>query len=168
MKGLVCMLALASAGCGYHVSGHAATIPKSIHTIAVPAFANVTTHYELARMLPEDITRELISRAHYQVVADPNGADAVLKGSVINYAAFPTTVAPTGQATGVEVIVNVQFTLTDRATGKVLVQRNSYEIRERYQVSVNPQTYFDESGTAVQRVSRDAARSIVSAVLEDF
>lgn len=168
--GLLTMLAfgLAATGCGYHMGAQAVAIPKSIHTIAVPAFANVTTRYQLARLLPEDVTRELISRARYQIVSDPNTADAVLRGSLVNFAAFGTTVAPTGQATGVEVIVNVQFSLTDRATGKVLVHRDSYEIRERYQVSTNPQTYFDESGTAMQRVSRDAARSIVSAILEAF
>jgi hypothetical protein len=119
-------------------------------------------------MLPEDITRELIARTHYQIVSDAGAADAVLRGALINFGAYGTTVAPSGQATGVQVIVNVQFTLTDRATGKVLVERKSYEIRERYQVSVNPETYFDESGTAMQRVSRDAARSIVSAILENF
>lgn len=165
---LACALAVSAAGCGYHVSGHASTIPKTIHTIAVPGFANATTRYQLARMLPEDVTRELLSRTHYQIVTDPNTADAVLKGALINYGAYGTTVAPSGQATGVQVIVNVQFSLTERATGKVLVQHNSYEIRERYQVSVNPETYFDESGTAMLRVSRDAARSIVSAILESF
>ena len=168
MKLLLCTLALAAAGCGYHISGHADTLPKTIHTIAVPAFSNVTTRYQFARELSEDVTREMISRTHYQIISDPNAADAVLKGAVINYAAYGTTVAPTGQATGVEVIVTVQFSLTNRATGKVLLERKSYEIRERYQVSVNPETYFDESGTAMQRVSRDAARSIVSAILENF
>jgi len=168
VRALLAVLSLACAGCGYHVSGQGNALPKSIHTIAVTAFGNGSTRAELARMLPQDVTREILSRTRYKIVSDPEAADAVLRGSVVNFAAFGTTVAPSGQATGVEVIVNLQFTLTERATGKVLLQRNSYEIRERYQVSVNPQTYFDESGTAMQRVSRDAARSIVSAVLESF
>ena len=37
-----------------------------------------------------------------------------------------------------------------------------------YEVSLDPKVYFDESGTAMQRVSRDASRSIVSAILEAF
>lgn len=168
MRTLLAVVALVCTGCGYHVSGQGTALPKTIHTIAVTAFGNASTRAELARMLPADVTREILSRTKYRIVSDPETADAVLRGSVVNFAAFGTTVAPSGQATGVEVIVNLQFTLTDRTTGKVLLQRNSYEIRERYQVSVNPQTYFDESGTAMQRVSRDAARSIVSAMLESF
>ena len=42
------------------------------------------------------------------------------------------------------------------------------EIRERYQIGVDPTTYFDESGPAMDRLARDVARSVVSAVLENF
>jgi hypothetical protein len=42
------------------------------------------------------------------------------------------------------------------------------EVRERYQISTNPQQYFDESGTAIMRLSKDVAQSVVSAILENF
>ena len=155
--------------CGYHVAGRTDLLPKNIHSIAVPAFANVTTRYELARMLPEDIAREFISRTRYSVVADPGKADAVLTGAVVNFAAYPTTVDPTtGRATAIEAIVVLQFTLTDRATGEVILSRPSAEFRERYEISLDPKAYFDESGTGMLRLSRDVARSVVSAVLEKF
>lgn len=161
--------AVALAGCGYHVSGHADLIPKTIKTIAIPAFDNTTIRYQLARLLPADVTRELIARTRYTVVADPEQADAVLNGTLSNFAAFAAVADPiSGRATGVQVIVTMQLKLTERATGKVLFQRTGYEIRERYELSENPQAYFDESGTAIRRVSQDAARSIVSAVLENF
>ena len=155
--------------CGYHVAGHADLMPKSVKTIAVPAFGNPTTRFQIARMLPEDVAHEFISRTRYQIVADPTQADAVLRGVVNNYGAYPTVVDPvTGRATGVQVVVTLQITLTERATGKVLYQRNGYEFRERYTISINPQSYFDESGTAMERLSKDAARSIVTAILENF
>lgn len=156
-------------GCGYHVAGRADLMPKSIKTIAVPPFGNITTRYQLARLLPSDITHEFISRTRYRIVADPSQADAVLTGALTNFAAVPVVLDPiSGRATGVQVIVVLQVTLTDRATGKVLFQRSGYEFRERYEISVDPQTYFDETGTAMPRVSRDAARSIVTAILENF
>src|ERR1035438_7846428 len=83
------LLAL-TAGCGYHVSGHGDMLPKTIHTIAIPAFGNVTARYKLARLLPTDIGRELISRTGYKIVAEPNEADAVLTGTVHNFVAYPT------------------------------------------------------------------------------
>jgi|SRR5271157_70941 len=156
-------------GCGYRIAGRADLVPKTIKTIAVPAFGNTTTRYQLARLLPTDITREFISRTRYTIVADPAQADAVLTGALTKFDNIPVVLDPvSGRATGVQVIVTMQITLTERATGKVLFQRRGYEFRERYQISIDPQTYFDETGTAIQRVSQDAARSIVTAILENF
>jgi hypothetical protein len=157
------------AGCGYSVGGKAAWMPKTVKTIAIPAFANGTPRYKLARLLPENITREFHTRTKYIIVTDPNQADAVLKGTLVSMNPFPIIFDPaSGRATGVEVVVTIQITLTERATGKVLFTRPALEFRERYEISSDPQTYFDESGTAIERVARDAARSVVSAILENF
>jgi len=162
-------LAALSAGCGYHVSGHGDLIPKTVKTIAVMPFNNITVRYQLARMLPADIGHEFISRTKYAIVADSNQADAVLSGTLSNFAYYPTIFDPaSGRATTVQVIVTVQVTLTNRATGKAIFSRSGWEFRERYEISIDPKAYFDESGTAMQRVSRDASRSIVSAILEAF
>ncbi len=169
MRGLALATALALTGCGYHVSGHADLLPKKIKVIAVPAFANVTTRYKLANSLPADITREFLERTRYQIVAEPEKADAVLTGAVVNFAAYPTVFDPlTQRATGVLVIVNVQLTLRDRVTNAVLFSRPNMEFRERYEISVDPRAYFDESDAAMRRLSRDVARSVVSAILENF
>src|ERR1019366_462097 len=82
------LLLAMTAGCGYHVSGHGDMLPKTIHTIAIPAFGNVTSRYKLARLLPTDIGRELLSRTGYRIVAEPNEADAVLMGTVHNFVAY--------------------------------------------------------------------------------
>ena len=165
----VAALALISVGCGYHVAGRGDLLPKTIKTVAVQPFGNRTMLYKLARLLPADVGREIISRTKYQLVDDPSQADAVLSGNLVNYAAYPTVIDPnTSRATTVQVITTVQYTLTERATGKVLSTRPGFEVRERYEISGDPKAYFDESGTAMERVSKDVARSIVSAILENF
>ncbi|HWQ54512.1 MAG TPA: LPS assembly lipoprotein LptE [Bryobacteraceae bacterium] len=156
-------------GCGYHVAGRGDLLPKTVKTIAVPAFGNVTTQHKLAERLPADITREFIARTRYTIVAEPDRADAVLTGAVVNQFAYTSVADPsTGRSTGVLVSVVIQVTLTERATGKVLFTRPGMEVRERYEISVDPKVYFDESEVAMQRLSRDVARSVVSAVLENF
>ena len=113
--------------------------------------------------------REFLSRTRYGVVDDPGKADAILTGAVVNFTYYPTTFDPvTGRATAATAVVIVQVTLTDRVTGAVLFTRPATEFRERYEIAVNPEQYFDESGTAMIRLSRDVARSLVSAVLENF
>ncbi len=166
---LTASLLAALSGCGYHVSGHSNILPKSVKTIAITAFGNNTTSYRLSDRLSGSLTREFISRTRYNVVADPNAADAVLTGSVNTIQTYPTIFDPaTGRAAGVQTIVNLNVTLTERATGKTLFARAGMEVRERYEISVDQRAYFDESSTALERLSRDVARTLVSAVLETF
>jgi len=156
-------------GCGYHVGGQADLVPKSVHSIAIPAFSNITTRYKLTDHLPEAISREFIARTRYQVVSDANAADAVLHGSIVNYVAYPTIVdQTTGRASGLQVNVTLQVTLTERATGKVIYSRPNFEVHQRYEVSISAGQYFDESDAALDRLSRDVARDLVSSILENF
>ena len=166
---------LALSACGYHVAGRADLVPKEIKTIAVPAFANITTRYKLTDRLPQAIAHEFISRTRYRMVPDPNAADAILRGTVVSYHAFPTifdagdTNRPgTGRASGVEMHVLLQVSLVERATGKVLFTLPSFDVRERYQISTDPAAYFEESDAALNRVSQQVARQVVTAILENF
>ena len=166
---LILLWSLVLSSCGYHVAGQADLVPKSVHTIAVPAFSNITTRYKLSDHLPEAITREFISRTHYQIVNDANQADAVLRGAVVNYVAYPTTIdQQTGRASGLQVNVTMQISLVERATGTVLFSRPSFEAHQRYEIAASAQAFFEESDAALNRLSRDVARDVVSAILENF
>jgi hypothetical protein len=166
---LVAALAALSMGCGYHVSGHGDLMPKTVKTVAVMPFNNLTVYHRMARLLPADIGHEFISRTRYKIVSDPNQADAVLTGTLFNFAYYPIVFDPaSGRATSVQVVALINVTLTNRATGAPIYSKNGLEFRDRYEISIDPLVYFDESGPAMQRVSRDASRTIVSAIMEAF
>jgi hypothetical protein len=144
-------------------------LPKTIHTVSIPAFNNLTTRYKLTDQLPEAISREFLTRTRYRVVSDPNTADAVLRGTVVNYSAFPTIFDPAnGRAAFAEIHVTLSVSLTERSTGKVLFNRPNFEVRETYQISPDATQYFEESDPALKRAGQQVARSIISAVLENF
>jgi outer membrane lipopolysaccharide assembly protein LptE/RlpB len=172
MRRTLAALVLAAAllaGCGYRPAGRGDALPKSIRTIAIPAFANATMRYKLTESLPAAITREFLARTRYRVVEDAGSADAVLQGDLTRYVANPTTLDPsTGRASAAQLSVFLDITLRERATGTILFSRKGLELRERYEVSIDPQAYFDESGPALDRLTQDLARTIVSAVLEKF
>jgi hypothetical protein len=166
---LLIFLALLCSSCGYTVAGRGETLPKTLHTIAIPAFANITTRYKLSDRMPEAISREFITRTRYRPVSDPNQADAILHGSVNNYTSFPVVFDPTtNRAAAVEVHVILQVSLVERATGKVLFDRPRLEISERYEISLDPTQYFEESDNALDRASTVVARQVVSAILNAF
>ena len=168
MKYTLILMVLALAGCGYHVGGQTNLLPKQIHTIAIPQFGNVTVQYKLAGYMSEALTRELVSRTQYTVIADPKQADATLTGSVVNYFASQTVSDPiSGRGAGGQVTVQIQLRLVGR-DGKVLYTRPNFSFQDRFEISVIPGQYIDESQATLQRLSRDVARSIVTSILENF
>ena len=163
------LLVLTFSSCGYHVAGRADLVPQTVKTIAVPAWANGTTRYKLTDHIPEAISREFLTRTRYKVVSDVNQADAVLRGTVIKYSAYATIVTrDTGRATVVQLYLTMQMSLTERATGKVLINRPSFDIRDNYEISVDPAQYFDESDAALDRASQRVAKQVVSSILNNF
>jgi hypothetical protein len=168
MRGLYLALSLSLFGCGYHVAGTTNLLPTEIHTIAVTPWKNASIEYKLSDYLTESVSREMITRTHYKIVADPAQADAVLSGAVANMFSSATVADPvTGRSTGAQVVVVIQVKLTDKS-GKVLFDRPNVEFRERYEISVSPQQYFNEMPAALERLSHDVARTVVSAILENF
>ena len=160
---------MALSGCGYHVSGQASRLPKSVHTIAVPAFENRTETYRIEQILTEATVREFITRTKYRVVSQTDeDTDAVLKGIVLSSSVAPITFdSTTGRASSALVIVYMSVTLVDR-NGKVLYQNPGYLFREQYQISRELSSFFQEESPALDRMSRDFARTLVSNVLEAF
>lgn len=164
---ILAAMLLATSACGYKTGGKGETLPATLHTIAIPAFHNVTTKYKLTVMLPQEIGREFVARTRYKIVAEPKDADAVLEGSITRYYSSPTVYDPaTSRSSGVQVIVWMTITLKDRATGKELFKRVNMDVKERYEITGDQQTYLDESDAALGRLSRTVARQVVSSVLE--
>jgi len=169
----ICRLAILAglglASCGYHVAGKTDLIPQSIHSIAIPPFSNITTRYKLTDQLAQAVSREFISRTKYQIVTDPNKADAILQGAVINYVAYPTIFdQQTGRASGFQINLTLQVKFTERTTGKILYSRPNFEMHQRYELSIGALTFFDESDAGLARLSKDVARDLVSSILENF
>ena len=155
--------------CGYHVGGKADLVPKAVETISIPAFQTATTRYKLVDVLPQQIGREFIQRTRFRIVNDPSEADAVLSGR-INTVNIGAAVADprSGKATTINIIVDLTVNLVERSTGRVIYSQPHLGFRDSYDVALDPHQVFDESGPALDRLSRDVAHTVVSAVIENF
>jgi outer membrane lipopolysaccharide assembly protein LptE/RlpB len=156
-------------GCGYHTAGRAVTIPENVNTIAIPAFVNDTRTYKIEQRLTAAVVREMITRTHYHIVNQADAAaDATLRGTVLATSSSPLTYdSQTGRAASVLVVVTMKVSLTDKQ-GKVLYENPSYLFREQYQVSQELPSFFEEDSPAMDRLSREFARTLVSNILEGF
>jgi outer membrane lipopolysaccharide assembly protein LptE/RlpB len=162
-------LATFLAACGYHVAGRGDRLPPDVKTLAVPIFTNQTPRFRIEQRVSAAIMRELIERTRFRVTPNPQGADAVLKGTITDVrsgvVAFDLA---TGRATALQIQVHARVELLDLHTRKVLFSNPNYIFREEYQISQNPSALFEEQGPALDRLSRDLARTLVTEMLENF
>jgi outer membrane lipopolysaccharide assembly protein LptE/RlpB len=156
-------------GCGYHTAGQAVTVPQNIHTIAIPAFVNETPTYRIEQILTAAVVREMTTRTHYQILSDiSDAADATLRGTVLSTSTSPLTYdSRTGRASSMLVVMTMKVSLMGR-DGKILYENPSYLFREQYQISELVKSFFEEDSPALERLSREFARTLVANILEGF
>lgn len=164
-------IAFFSGGCGYSTAGHASKLPTDVRTIAIPAFVNKTQTYRVEQVLTAAVVREFTTRTNYRIAnrETPDGdADVTLCGTVVSAELAPITYdSRTGRASSALITVNMKVQLVDKA-GKVLFDNPNYVYREQYQISREVSSFFEEESPAVDRMSRDFARSLVANILEGF
>ncbi len=162
-------IALSAVSCGYRLAGQANRLPADLKVIAIPAFENRTTLMRLGQRLTSAVMEEFIQRTNYRVVGREAGADAVLRGAVLTARSAPIIFdARTGRASAVQITITIQVELRHLRRQQVLFSNPRYIFREQYEVSSDLDSFFDERNPALDRLARDFARTLVTAVLENF
>jgi outer membrane lipopolysaccharide assembly protein LptE/RlpB len=162
-------------GCGYHVAGHSAALPKSIHVISIPALENKTTSFRLEQELTAATVHEFLAKTSYRVVSNPEDGDAVLRGKVLALEAVPLLFnTTTGAATTMLVTVKCEITFTETATQKVLYHTDTFVFRNEYEISADTadpadlKNFFNQQGPALDRLAQDFAARLVAAIIENY
>lgn len=166
---LAALFCLALCGCGYHTAGKSDLLPTDIQTIAIPGFQNFTQTYKLDQRLTQAVVHEFVGRTRYRIVNTASkDADAILNGKVIYSYVYPVTYdTQTGRVATVIVVIGASVTLTDRDK-RVLYSNPNYSFQDQYQLSQDVATFFQEESPALDRLSREFARTLVSNILEGF
>lgn len=165
---LVSALLLLPAGCGYHVAGSAAHLPKSVHTVAVPIFENATQSYHTELQFTQAVIHEFTSRTPYSIATSPDGADAVVRGTITKFDIIPLTYnSRTGQSSSFLITIYARVSVVDRDS-RELYKNDGYMFRQQYQTTQDLTSFIQEDPAAVRRLSKDFAQSLVSDIMDSF
>jgi outer membrane lipopolysaccharide assembly protein LptE/RlpB len=160
-------------GCGYSLAGRGSALPAHIKTIGVPLFTNATSVFDVEQTLTARVRLEFIGRGRYKVVSEGTGTDALLKGDITGISIRPTAFDNQQQASRYEITVVVKVEFRDVVNDKVLYENPAQTFKEEYEVTTgqsasDPQTFLGQNSNALERLSVDFAKTVVSAVLEAF
>ena len=173
---LIVILSVLLSGCGYALAGRGSTLPASIKTIGIPLFTNRTTVFNLETTLTTKVRSEFIGRGKYDILPEATGVDALLTGEVTTVSIAPASINAQQLASRYAITMVASVVLKDTKTNMVLWDNPSLVFRQEYdatgtgtnQGAVDPSAFFGQDTNALDRLSTDFAKSIVSAILEAF
>jgi len=167
------LAALVLPGCGYSLSGRGSFLPASIKTIGVPLFTNTTSLFEIEQRVTDKVRAELTGRGHWTVTPTPEGVDALLTGEITNAILAPAAFNEQQQATRLVLTIVSRVELRDVKANKVIWANPSMQFSETYEVStaasaLDASAFLRNDANALERLSSEFARAVVSAMLEAF
>jgi hypothetical protein len=164
----------ALSSCGYALAGRGAFLPAYIQRIGIPTFVNRTTVFNLETLLTEKVRSEFIGRGKYQILPESTGVDALLTGEVIAVSLLPSSYTADNLASRYALTMIARIELRDMKENKVLWENPALMFRQEYEatggqgVVGDPAAFFQQDTNALERISTEFARTIVSAILEAF
>jgi hypothetical protein len=153
--------------CGYKRSGKGGSLPPYIKTIAIPTFKNSSLKYRVEQRFTRAVMDEVLKRARaLRVTSSSEGADAVLAGDIRSFRAGGALLDDQGRIRVWDVTIVVSITVRDLKTNKIIYSNPRMIFEGEYELSDDPQSFFNEENPAVDRIARRFAESIVATIME--
>jgi hypothetical protein len=172
----ITMLASLGTGCGYALAGRGTSLPSDIRVVAIPTLQNQTAFFNVEQVLTDKIRTEFIGRGKYQVVPEASGAQAVLNGAITSIGVAPVGFTAQQLASRYQFTITMKVDFVDTRSNKVLWSNDALTFREEYELTtsgnsttaVQGATFLDQQRSSFERIATDAARTVVTAILEAF
>ena len=166
-------IALSLSGCGYSLAGRGSFLPATIKIVGVPMFVNNTSVYDVEKRITEKVVSEFIGRGKYKVEPTTVGVDAILLGEISSITLAPSAFTEERLASRYVLTVTARIEFKDVKADKVLWSNPSLQFREEFDVTsstsaTDPSAFFGQNVNALDRISTEFARTVVSAILEAF
>jgi outer membrane lipopolysaccharide assembly protein LptE/RlpB len=166
----IVLLAVTSLACGYHLVGTVSNLPEGIERLYVEKFQNLTRWSDMDQRIVEAVSLEWVRRRKFELVDDPLGAHVTLSGIIVSLRVTPVSFDEQGRAVEYQMTLTTSVKLQDvRGDDPVLLwEDRAFSRRTSYAVDPSAVDFFDRQTEAMDDLSEEYARAMVSAVLEGF
>lgn len=164
---------MGAASCGYALAGRGSFLPDSIKSLGIPMFGNATPHQSVEQIFTQKVRLEFQSIRRYTVVPSDEGVDGVVRGEIQSITLQPVGLNDQQLASRSRVTVTVKVRFEDVKEGKTLWENPALSFSDEYELATpssgqDVSAFVGNDRVAMDRLSTDFARSVVSAILEAF
>jgi hypothetical protein len=170
----VLVAGVSASSCGYALAGRGSFLPDYIRVLGIPMFGNATPFQRVEQVFTQKVRQEFQSSRRYTVVPTDEGADGIVRGEITSISVTPVSLTDAQLASRLRVTVIVKIAFEDVKAQKVLWENpalsfsDEYELANRGTAGADVSAFIGNERLAMERLSEDFARSIVSAILEAF
>jgi hypothetical protein len=170
---LLAIVAMTS-GCGYALAGRGAFLPDYIRVIGIPTIENRTPYFQVEQILTQKVRAEFIGRGKYTVEPAETGVHAVLSAAITSITLQPAGFNEQQLGTRYLFALTMRVQFTDATTSEVLWSNEALTFRDEYDLSrgggqvIEGASFVEQERVALERISDDVARTVVTAILEAF
>ena len=165
---------MTTTSCGYALAGRGSFLPDYIRILGIPMFGNATPFQRVEQVFTQKVRQEFQSSRRYTVVPTDEGADGIVRGEITSISVTPVSLTDAQLASRLRVTVIVKIAFEDVKAQKVLWENpalsfsDEYELANRGTAGADVSAFIGNERLAMERLSEDFARSVVSAILEAF
>lgn len=167
---LLSLLMPVTLGCGYALVGQGSNIPADVKVIFLEPLENNTRRAQIDQILGQSVADEVVLRGRFDLASNPDNAQAVLSGTLLNFIVTPVRFDNDGLAQEYEVSImaSMEFTRTD-ASKEVLWRNPNYIFRTNYELDEEEaSSFFDREILAIDAVSIIFAQTLLTDLQEGF
>ena len=118
--GMICISFILLFGCGYSFAPQGKYIDKSVQRVYVKAFDNKTAQAEIENYFRTAFINQFIQNSRFKIVNSEEGADAIVKGTILNLNTSPLSYMKNDLAAEERATVILEVTFRENESGKII------------------------------------------------
>ena len=162
--GLLVLLAMTLAGCGYSFTGN---LPSHIKSVAVPVFKNKTQQPAVESTITAAVVNAFTTSGKLKVVP-PDQADSILDGEVVGYDVQTVSVDQRINVRQYRLVVTLNLQFRDARKGEMLFRQEGLQERADFVVPFDVSATISREEGAVRLAAVEIGRRIVNLVVDRF
>ena len=163
----IVLLILLLSGCGYSFSGISKSAYPTIQSVFVDTFTNRTSEPNLDTILRGAFINEITQNGHFKLASSREEADAIFRGTILSLQVAPLAYKTGSLSAEDRIIVTLELTFEERASGRTLWTNGSFVGTGDYRVTAVGATETNRRNS-LTKLASDAAEKAYRLMMSDF
>ena len=165
---IICVSCTFLFGCGYSFTSRGESIDNRIQKVYVESFDNKTAQAEIENYVRTAFINQFIQNSRFKIASSAEGADAVVRGKILNLNTSPLSYIKDGLAAEERAAVIIEVIFQDNSNGKVIWSANNMTQSVDYKLNEDINLLSATRKQALMKLANDLAEKAFNLMMSGF